>query len=456
MREQPLQATLPEKEQQLKTFSNERDLIFAKEKEIDLFIDKCHSLLQVSDVQRIKPLIAQVTTKYQTIHTSVKEIVNHLQNLVDNHSTYINRLDETSQWLNTLEEHMAALLQGETSKATTNRLQILLTEKEQGEHKINSLVLIGEKLFPDTAAQGREKIRNDLREIRERWDKLDEAIKGQQKLQETQSLQLSSYQEMLQQTLAWLSSMEKVIHTDPTGWTSIQEVRGRLLKHKTALQEIVSYKRIIEGITLKAQGLVKLTADKDKPAEVEETINSIKTRYQNLVDKANQNIQQLENCLDAYQQFYDLQKDQEQYQKQLWEKLSSYSDLSGSKQMIQERLNKVTEIQDQVPECNIKLKELEDHVENKTSALPARAREEMQRDVANLKFDLGKFVTAANDMKCSLEEKLKQWNDYEELFDKLLAWLTEAEMVLKNYELKGSVEEKQEQLEKYQVSRAFL
>lgn len=450
-----MQATLPEKEQQLNTFSDERDLIFAKEKEIDLFIDKCHSLLQVSDVQRIKPLIGQVTTKYQTIHSSVKEIVNHLQNLVDNHSQYNNRLDDTSQWLKSLEEHMEALLQGEPSKATGNRLQILLTEKEQGEHKINTLVIMGEKLFPVTAAQGREKIRNDLRDIRERWDKLDEGIKGQQKLQETQSLQLSSYQEMLQQTLAWLSSMEKAIHADPTAWTSAQEVRSRLLKHKTALQEIVSYKRVIEGITLKAQNLVKLTADKDKPAEVEETIQSIKSRYQNLVDKANQNIQQLETCLEVYQQFYDLQKDQEQYQKQLWQKLSSYSDLTGSKQVIQDRLNKVTEIQDQVPEANIKLKELEDHVETKTSALPARAREEMQRDVANLKFDLGKFVAAANDSKCSLEEKLKQWNDYEELFDKLLAWLTDAEMVLKNYELKGSVEEKQEQLEKYQVSTRY-
>lgn len=452
LREQPLQATLPEKEEQLKIYSKERDEIFSKEKEIDLFIDKCHALLQVSDVQRIKPLSGQITTKYQTIHTSVKEIVNHWQNLVDSHANYDKKLQETSQWLKTLEEHMDALQQGELSKATANRLQILLTEKEQGEHKINSLVLTGERLFSDTAAQGREKIRNDLREIRERWDKLEEGIRGQQKLQETQSLQLSSYQEMLAQTLAWLNAMEKVVHIEPTSWTSIQEVRGKLLKHKTALQEIVSYKRIIEGITVKAQNLLQLTADKDKPAEVEETIKSIKNRYQNLVENANQNIQQLENCLDVYQQFYDLQKAQEQYQKQLWEKLASFSDLTGSKQMIQDRLNKVTEIQDHLPETGIKLKELEDHVEAKTSVIPARAREEMQRDVANLKFDLGKFVAAVNDMKCSLEDKLKQWNDYEELFDKLLSWLTEAEMLLKNYELKGSVEEKQEQLEKYQVS----
>lgn len=257
---------------------------------------------------------------------------------------------------------------------------------------------------------------------------------------------------MLQQTLAWLDSMEKVVQIDPSSWTSIQEVRGKLLKHKTALQEIVSHKRIIEGITVKAQSLVQLTNDKEKTDEVERNIEFINARYQNLVKNAHYNIQQLENCLDVYQQFYDLQKAHEDYQKQLWEKLSSHSDNTGNKQALQERLNKVTEIQDNLPEADIKLKELDDHVERNTSALPARAQEAMQRDVATLKFNLGKFRSAVNDLKCNLEDKLKQWNDYEELFDKLLSWLSDAEVTLKNYELKSTVEEKQEQLDKYQVS----
>lgn len=455
LREQPLQATLPEKEEQLKTFNSERDVVFAKEKEIDSFVDKCHALFQISNVERIKPLVTQINTKYQTIHTLVKEVINHWQNLVDNHKKYNGKLQDTANWLDALEEHLTLHKQGEQPKSlenAPNRLQILLTEREQGEHKINSLVLSGERLFPDTAANGREQIRNELREIRERWDKLEEDIKEQQKLQDAQSLQLSSYQEMLQQTLAWLDSMEKVIQIEPSSWTSIQEVRARLLKHKTALQEIVSHKRVIENVTAKAQSLVQLTNDAEKTAEVASNIESINNRYQALVKNAQDNIQKLEDCLEVYQQFYDLQKTHEDYQKQLWEKLSSFSDNTGNKQVLQERLNKVTELQDNLPEAEIKLKELEDHVEKKTAVLPARARETMQRDANNLKFDLGKFASALNDLKCGLEEKIKQWSDYEELFEKLLSWLSDAELTLKNYELKSTAEEKQEQLEKYQVS----
>lgn len=173
LRDQTLRDTLPDKEEQLKVYHNERDTIFAKEKEIDMFVDKCHSLLQVSQVQRLKPLVAQINNKYQTCHTSIKEIVNHWQNLVDSHRQYEAKLKATSEWLTSLEE-LLYTVQEEPSKGYASKLQVLLSEKEQGEHKVNSLVLTGERLFPDTAAQGREKIRNELREIREKWDKLEE------------------------------------------------------------------------------------------------------------------------------------------------------------------------------------------------------------------------------------------------------------------------------------------
>lgn len=52
---------------------------------------------------------------------------------------------------------------------------------------------------------------------------------------------------MLQQALTWLDSIEKQVQIDPSSWTSMQEVRGKLLKHKTTYQEILSHKRIIEG-----------------------------------------------------------------------------------------------------------------------------------------------------------------------------------------------------------------
>lgn len=68
------------------------------------------------------------------------------------------------------------------------------------------------------------------------------------------------------------------------------------------------------------------------------------------------------------------------------------------------------------------------------------------------RFENKKFATAVCDTLHCIEERIQQWSEYENLLERLLAWLSDAETSLKNYSLKNTLEEKQEQLEKYQVS----
>ena len=68
------------------------------------------------------------------------------------------------------------------------------------------------------------------------------------------------------------------------------------------------------------------------------------------------------------------------------------------------------------------------------------------------RFDFEKFMSSVQDVKHGLEERLRQWAEYESQFEKLINWLSESEIALKNYNNKSSMEEKQEQLEKFKVS----
>lgn len=72
------------------------------------------------------------------------------------------------------------------------------------------------------------------------------------------------------------------------------------------------------------------------------------------------------------------------------------------------------------------------------------------------RFENKKFATAVSDVVRCIEERIQQWSEYENSLERLLAWLTDAETSLKNYCLKNTLEEKQEQLEKYQVSLKLL
>ena len=89
------------------------------------------------------------------------------------------------------------------------------------------------------------------------------------------------------------------------------------------------------------------------------------------------------------------------------------------------------------------------------SKIPTKVKEAMERDMSNIKFDFEKFTSSLEDVKQGLNERLRQWSDYETQLEKLTAWLTDSENVLKNYTFKASMEEKQEQLEKFKVCIAL-
>jgi hypothetical protein len=109
--------------------------------------------------------------RYQLLYVLSKEVINQWQGVVDDHRVYEDKFQETISWLEPLEENLSSLREEDSAnnmEVKSNRLQVLLSEREQATHKLTSLTALGERLFPDTAAQGREKIRQELREVRDR------------------------------------------------------------------------------------------------------------------------------------------------------------------------------------------------------------------------------------------------------------------------------------------------
>lgn len=445
-RDQQLQSTVEEKARQLDVFKRHRDEILQKQRKIDEFTDQAHKLLNNSGAERLKTLNSQLTNRYQLLQVLSKEVVNRWQTLLDDHRRYNEKLDEVKAWLTPLESQLAAAVAGEPTDALVEHL---LNEQDKGEPLLNALDSLGEKALPETSTQGREIIRQNLRDVRDRWDRLDEGIRKLQKRQEAQSLQWISYQDNLNQTLAWLATAESLLEQEnPSTWTTTQEIRSKLIKYKSNLQDIVAHKRIIDTLNDKATAIIQSNAAPNA-SETQKSVEDVNRRYNALAQNCASLIGRLENAIDVYQQFNDMQKVQQDYQKNLWDRLASYTDYSGNKPALQSRLAKINEIQDALAEGDQKLQELTAHVEQKTGGIPSRSKEVMARDLANLKIDFDKFGGALRDVKAALEGRLQQWNDYDINLDRLVTWLTEAENALKNFAPKNTLEEKQEQLAKF-------
>ncbi|ODN01313.1 Nesprin-1 [Orchesella cincta] len=448
-RSQVLQSTLPEKQEAFENFSHQRALMNEYETEINKFMDQSHALLNASSAERIKPLIMQINNRYQLLHVLSKEVVNKWQGIVDDHKSFQAKFGELSEQLDQFEEKFKSVKKETDLDARNARVSTLATEKEQISHKINVLVQLAEKIYPDTAANGREKIRQDLRALRDRFDKFDQEVSELQKKQVNESQQWTGFQENLQQTLAWLAAMEKSAQSEPPNWLSIPDARSKLMKLKATLQDAISHKRIIEGVTEKAQVILQKNLGPNT-AEIKQVVDDLNKRYEALLNNMLVSITGTEETLDTMQQWNDVQKKLQDWQKNTWEQLNLCTDYSGGKPALQSRLVRVEELEGTLGEGEGHLENLNTILSRLVEKVSGPAKETLERDATNLKFDFEKLKNGIQEVRHLLQERLQQWSEYEDGFDRLLSWLSEAEGTLKAYTPCNNLEEKEEQLDKYQ------
>lgn len=109
--------------------------------------------------------------RYQLLLVLSKEIVAKWQIISDEHKTFIDKLTELMSWLETLESKPLEIIDDSNFDLDKKliELQSINANSEQTSAKLTTLTTLGESLFPDTSAPGRETIRQQLKEIREKY-----------------------------------------------------------------------------------------------------------------------------------------------------------------------------------------------------------------------------------------------------------------------------------------------
>lgn len=96
-----------------------------------------------------------------------QEQINRWSDYVREHQSYATNYSECIEWVETLQrrQQVCADMAGDRQDVEDRliKLQELMAEKEQGAARIHLTVESGEKLYPSTAAEGREIIRQELR-----------------------------------------------------------------------------------------------------------------------------------------------------------------------------------------------------------------------------------------------------------------------------------------------------
>ena len=102
--------------------------------------------------------------------------------------------------------------------------------KDEGLNKLAVVCDSGEKLYPETSATGRDKIRSQLRTAKEVWESLMNNCSEMQRKLDAKMAQWSVHKEGVGQLVQWLADTEASLQSNG-------ELRSKLEEKKKALQQ---------------------------------------------------------------------------------------------------------------------------------------------------------------------------------------------------------------------------
>ncbi|KAH9375401.1 hypothetical protein HPB48_010747 [Haemaphysalis longicornis] len=349
---------------------------------------------------------------------------------------YEKALASCNAWLNEAEQSLGQIQSDSAApEDKLTRLETLIVGKVQGQQQLNLASRLGEHLYQDTAATGRDQVRLELRELHERWESLESKIAELQKQLQLQSHARSSFVDSLGQVSdvwvlqvqQWLDNAEKTVAEARDKLPSLQEAPGRLHSLKLLQQEAALQRRQLDSLEEQTRG----------DASSKESLDATSTRLSIVTEELKEQRERKEQLAAWLEQMH--------------ERLDLCRDVTGSRPVLKTRLDKLQELEKQHPEGGCKAKALAECTASLVSLLTSRERATLEQESSALEGSVARLGTEAEGARHALSAQLRLWDAYEEQYERLLAWLQGAEQGLQQFALQATLDDKRQQLDKFQA-----
>lgn len=112
-----------------------------------------------------------------------------------------------------------------------------MRDRDAGLTKLNQCVEAGERLYGSTAPEGREDIRQELRNLKTNWDSLYDELSSVQRRLEVSLVQWTSFDESYNQVENWLREMETLLEGQVPLRSTLEEKKTQLQTFKVCFND---------------------------------------------------------------------------------------------------------------------------------------------------------------------------------------------------------------------------
>ncbi|KAL1429843.1 hypothetical protein MTO96_015704 [Rhipicephalus appendiculatus] len=412
LRAPQMPATLADKEALSARGKELRNKIAEKQKSVDSFIDEAHCLLQLSGVELVRAQMSQCNARYQSLVATIKDLAARWEGMEKDQREYEKAVASCNAWLDEAEQTLSQI---QTDKAAPEekltRLETLIVGKVHGQQQLNLASRLGEHLYQDTAATGRDQVRLELRELHERWESLESKIADLQKQLQLQSHARSSFVDSLSQVQMWLDNAERTVAEARDKLPSLQEAQGRLHSLKLLQQEAVLQRRQLDSLEETSRGDVSS----------KESLETTSTRLGIVTEELKTLLAGLERLSALAQEQRERKEQLAAWLEQMHERLDLCRDVTGSRPVLKTRLDKLQELEKQQPEGTCKAQALAECTATLVTLLTPRERAALEQESGTLEGSGAEQTVQQFALQATLDEKRQQLDKFQSLLSELHA-----------------------------------
>lgn len=390
VKDQSLKSTEDTKRMHLQKLKALEEEINAKSGDFNAAVEKSQAIEGESE---LATKVSRQATRYQAIRNQAKEAVARYEQFIKEHSVFNEKYNQFLKWVGDVDAELKnhSQIVGDLSILQTRQKNIrdLGDTRTKENAKFESVIDLGEKLYAHTSPDGREIIRQQLRNLRTVWDGFTEDLQSATQKLDQCLMQFAEFSLSQEQLTTWLRDVERAMHQHTELKSSLQEKRAQLQNHKIMHQEIMSHQALVESVCDKAQQLV----DQTKDTSLNVYLQSIKQLFQNIVGKSQDLLENLEDCVDKHNQFNAQCKSFTDWLSGEREKLLDCNDIVGEKGEISRRIATLAVLKDGQTQGANRLASLKDLGATVAKSTAPKGQHSVTKEIASLEADLHQHLS---------------------------------------------------------------
>lgn len=411
--------------------------------------DDSSELIQSSGETRISVNVQQVTSRFQSIQSTAKEIVKKCEAAVVDHQHYNEKYKQCSNWLATAQDKYNTCREltqvGSRQDLLENNksIQELLSQYGSATLLLNNTVELGEKMYPSTGVEGRELVRQQLQELTQTLEQLYDNVNSSARLLESKLTKWSGFEECAEKLQFWLENVDKQVAADIQLKTTLDEKRQQLQTYRDILGDIQNHQSDIINLKDIAENLP------EKNDKVEQQLKTITDLYEKLQKRLHAFVERYENIVSHHQQYCKAVMDTQEFIEATQNTVDLWGDLELERVSLSTNLDRLKNLQNSLSEDDevSRIEQIRKLGEKVIPGTVEGGQVNIQSQIDCSQQEWEGLLSLIQSTVESIENKLQQWDEYEKLKDQCIVWIRDTDNKLHSVDLKATNNEKKEQLE---------